>query len=74
MRKVHITKPSRDLRQRLSPPTGVKLKDDSGGLVESDPANKGEWEADQLLDATLEYCNNSQSRELKGHIRAVYVS
>ena len=28
VKKVHITKPTRDLRQRLLPPSSVKLKDD----------------------------------------------
>ncbi|KAI0927771.1 hypothetical protein AcV7_009483 [Taiwanofungus camphoratus] len=35
IRQVHITKPSRDLRQRLMPPTSVKLKDDEGKLLTS---------------------------------------
>ncbi|KAL6308568.1 kinase-like protein [Sparassis latifolia] len=35
VRKVHITTPTRDLRQRLMPPTSVKLKDDEAKLLSS---------------------------------------
>ncbi|KIJ63386.1 hypothetical protein HYDPIDRAFT_113375 [Hydnomerulius pinastri MD-312] len=34
-RKVHISKPSRDLRSRLMPPSSVKLKDDEMKLLTS---------------------------------------
>ena len=33
MKKVHITKPPRDLRQRLVPPSSVKLKDEESKLL-----------------------------------------
>ncbi|KAM5542025.1 hypothetical protein V8D89_004335 [Ganoderma adspersum] len=33
VRKVHITKPSRDLRQRVLPPSSVKLKDEESKLL-----------------------------------------
>lgn len=33
VRKVHITKPSRDLRQRILPPSSVKLKDEESKLL-----------------------------------------
>jgi len=33
VRKVHISKPTRDLRARLMPPTSVKLKDDENKLM-----------------------------------------
>ncbi len=32
---MHITKPTRDLRQRLMPPSLVKLKDDESKLLVS---------------------------------------
>ncbi|KAG6816731.1 hypothetical protein H0H87_003428 [Tephrocybe sp. NHM501043] len=35
VRKVHLSKPSRDLRARLMPPTSAKLKDDENKLVVS---------------------------------------
>ena len=35
MRKVHVTKPTRDLRQRLMPPSSVKLKDEENKLLTS---------------------------------------
>jgi len=35
IRSVHITAPVRDLRQRLMPPTSIKLKDDEGKLLTS---------------------------------------
>lgn len=35
MRKVHISKPMRDLRTRLLPPTSVKLKDDENKMLMS---------------------------------------
>lgn len=35
VRKVHITKPSRDLRQRVLPPSSVKLKDEESKLLMS---------------------------------------
>ncbi|KAH9939438.1 kinase-like domain-containing protein [Amylocystis lapponica] len=35
VRKVHITKPARDLRQRLLPPASMKLKDDEAKLLSS---------------------------------------
>ncbi|EGN96450.1 hypothetical protein SERLA73DRAFT_186186 [Serpula lacrymans var. lacrymans S7.3] len=35
VRKVHISKPSRDLRSRLMPPASVKLKDDESKLLAS---------------------------------------
>ncbi|KAI0806674.1 kinase-like protein [Fomes fomentarius] len=35
VRKVHITKPTRDLRQRLMPPSLVKLKDEESKLLVS---------------------------------------
>ncbi|TBU29289.1 kinase-like protein [Dichomitus squalens] len=33
VRKVHITKPTRDLRQRVLPPSSVKLKDEENKLL-----------------------------------------
>jgi len=33
IRKVHITKPTRDLRARLMPSSSVKLKDDENKLI-----------------------------------------
>jgi len=33
VRKVHISKPSRDLRSRLMPPSSVKMKDDEMKLL-----------------------------------------
>ncbi len=33
VKKVHVTKPSRDLRQRLMPPHSVKLKDEESKLL-----------------------------------------
>jgi len=35
VRKVHISKPTRDLRARLMPPASVKLKDDENKLLMS---------------------------------------
>ncbi|TFK83799.1 kinase-like protein [Polyporus arcularius HHB13444] len=35
VKKVHVTKPSRDLRQRLMPPHSVKLKDEESKLLMS---------------------------------------
>ncbi|EPS98350.1 hypothetical protein FOMPIDRAFT_1148904 [Fomitopsis schrenkii] len=35
IRQVHITAPTRELRQRLMPPASVKLKDDEGKLLTS---------------------------------------
>ncbi|KAH9930871.1 kinase-like domain-containing protein [Fomitopsis serialis] len=35
IRQVHITAPTRDLRQRLMPPASVKMKDDEGKLLTS---------------------------------------
>ncbi|PFH53527.1 hypothetical protein AMATHDRAFT_54690 [Amanita thiersii Skay4041] len=35
IRKVHISKPTRDLRARLMPPTSTKLKDDENKLITS---------------------------------------
>ena len=35
VKKIHITKPSRDLRQRLVPPSSVKMKDDESKLLMS---------------------------------------
>jgi serine/threonine-protein kinase PRP4 len=35
VRKVHISKPTRDLRTRLMPPASVKLKDDESKLLTS---------------------------------------
>ena len=35
MRKVHISKPARDLRARLMPPASVKLKDDENKMLVS---------------------------------------
>ncbi|EMD34269.1 hypothetical protein CERSUDRAFT_86383 [Gelatoporia subvermispora B] len=35
VRQVHITKPARDLRQRLMPPSSVKMKDDEAKLLAS---------------------------------------
>ncbi|RDB19227.1 Serine/threonine-protein kinase prp4 [Hypsizygus marmoreus] len=35
VRKIHISKPSRDLRARLMPPASVKLKDDENKLLMS---------------------------------------
>ena len=33
VKKVHVTKPARDLRQRLMPPHSVKLKDEENKLL-----------------------------------------
>jgi serine/threonine-protein kinase PRP4 len=33
VRKVHVSKPSRDLRSRLMPPSSVKMKDDEMKLL-----------------------------------------
>ncbi|KAI0713748.1 kinase-like protein [Earliella scabrosa] len=35
VRKVHVTKPTRDLRQRLMPPSSVKLQDEESKLLVS---------------------------------------
>jgi serine/threonine protein kinase len=35
VRKVHISKPTRDLRARLMPPSSVKLSDEENKLVAS---------------------------------------
>ena len=35
VRKVHVSKPSRDLRARLMPPAGVKMNDDESKLLTS---------------------------------------
>ena len=35
VRKVHITKPSRDLRARLMPPASAKIKDDEMRMLTS---------------------------------------
>lgn len=35
VRKVHISKPTRDLRARLMPPASVKLKDDENVMLMS---------------------------------------
>lgn len=35
IRQMHITKPSRDLRARLMPPTSTKLKDDEAKILTS---------------------------------------
>lgn len=35
MKKVHLSKPVRDLRARLMPPASVKMKDDESKLLMS---------------------------------------
>ena len=35
VRKVHISKPTRDLRARLMPPASVKMKDDENKMIVS---------------------------------------
>ena len=35
MRKVHISKPTRDMRARLMPPTSVKLQDEENKMLVS---------------------------------------
>lgn len=35
MRKVHISKPARDLRARLMPPASVKLQDEESKMLVS---------------------------------------